>query len=123
MAQARQGSSLAQIEQQVKGAKLSQPGFVGRNDSQLDPNVLGAAFDVALNKQGGEPKYRVVTTGNGQVALVGVLARRIDSGDSKQGARSASRSRSSKADTTPALNTARSIVICASARTSRSRAR
>ena len=69
----------------MKGAKLSQPGFVGRNDSQLDPNVLGAAFDVALNKQGGEPKYRVVTTGNGQVALVGVLARRIDSGDSKQG--------------------------------------
>ncbi|MES1955838.1 SurA N-terminal domain-containing protein [Salinisphaera hydrothermalis] len=81
MAKARQGQSLEQIAQAGKGAKLTQAGFVGRDDSKLDPNALGAAFDMPMAQKKSAPtQYRVVSTDNGQAALVAVLGSRVQSG-------------------------------------------
>ncbi|MGN8158273.1 SurA N-terminal domain-containing protein [Salinisphaera sp. SWV1] len=85
MAQARQGKSLAQIAKDTRGAKLTQPGFVGRHDNKLDPSVLTAAFDISFGNKSGSAQYRVVSTESGQAALVAVLASRVESGGSKPG--------------------------------------
>ncbi|HET7313759.1 SurA N-terminal domain-containing protein [Salinisphaera sp.] len=85
MAQARQGKPLAQIADNAKGATLSRPGFVGRDNGKLDPKVLDAAFGLPLDaKQSGDAQYKVVSTDDGQAALVVVSASRVQSGD-KQG--------------------------------------
>ncbi len=86
MTQARQGQPLAQIAKSTKGTRLSQPGFVGRDDNKLDSNVLNAAFDLPLGQhKTGHSQYRVVATSGGQAALVAVSASRVQSGGSKQG--------------------------------------
>lgn len=84
MAQARQGKSLAQIAKAAPGAKLAQPGYVGRDDNQIAPGVLSAAFELPLDKENGSAHYTLATPGNGQVALVGVLASRVESGSGDQ---------------------------------------
>lgn len=83
MTKARDGMSLGQIADQENGAKLRQPGFVGRDDSQIDSDVREAAFGVSLNADNSDTeKYRMVSADDGQVALVGVSASRINSDDS-----------------------------------------
>ncbi|WP_423821270.1 SurA N-terminal domain-containing protein [Salinisphaera sp. SPP-AMP-43] len=85
-AKAEQGQdSLSELASAQQGASLKQPGYIERNNNALDAQIVSAAFRLPLgDKSSQEAAYKVVSTNDGQVALVAVTGSRVENSDDSQ---------------------------------------